>query len=93
LPDVLPAFIHRIGANARTATTAATTGRRTRAPRAWNASDPVYSFIEFDATELNTMAIRASTPMKPPPISVRTPAAVWLPSTLAPASPMPSTQT
>ena len=41
----------------------------------------------------NTIAISASTPTNPPPISERTPAAVWLLSTLAPASPMVSTQT
>ena len=41
----------------------------------------------------NTIAISASTPRNPPPISVRTPPAVWLLSTLAPASPMVSTHT
>src|SRR5260221_199104 len=39
------------------------------------------------------MAISASTPSAPPPMSVRTPAAVWLPGTLAPASPVVSTRT
>ncbi len=49
--------------------------------------------MEFDVMAPNTIAISASTPRKPPPISVRTPAAVCVLSTLAPASPMVSTHT
>jgi hypothetical protein len=41
LPEVSPAFIHKMAAKAKTATTAAMIGRRTRAPSAWKASEPV----------------------------------------------------
>jgi hypothetical protein len=41
LPEVSPAFIQRMAANASTATITAMMGRRSRTPIAWNASDPV----------------------------------------------------
>ena len=41
MPEVSPEFIHKMARNASTATTAAMIGRRTRAPSAWKASEPV----------------------------------------------------